>query len=172
MEQQLSLGARNREQDSIILHIILLTLIYYIQEEVYIPGGIRTMYTEVNRGAMLTEEFISTGHSTRIYNITRMKREAFLDMLDWLLLNTNLRSSRGVSAAEKVLIFLFISSHGIKFRVAAETFQHSTRTIHRAFYVVLDGLQLLHREFVVLPPDKTPDEIEQNDKHWRIASVH
>ena len=37
---------------------------------------------------------------------------------------------------------------------------------HRAFYGVLDGLQLLYREFVVLPPDKTPDEIEQNDRHW------
>jgi hypothetical protein len=113
MEQQLSLAVRNREQNRVILRILLLTLLglYYIQEEFYIPRKIRTMYTDANRGAILTEEYISTGHSTRIYNITRMKRDAFLDLLDWLLINTNLRSSRGgVSAAEKLLIFLFITS--------------------------------------------------------------
>jgi hypothetical protein len=48
MEQQLSLAVRNREQNRVILPILLLTLLYYIQEEFYIPRGIRTMYTDAN----------------------------------------------------------------------------------------------------------------------------
>jgi hypothetical protein len=44
--------------------------------------------------------------------------------------------------------------------MAAETLQHSTRTIHLAFYEVLKAPYL-----VTLPPDQTPDEIGQNDKH-------
>jgi hypothetical protein len=93
-----------------------------------------------------------------------MKRGPLLELLNWLLRNTDLQGSRDVLVAEKLLIFLFICSHAIKFRVVAETFQHSARTIHRAFYEV-HGL-LLHQEIIALPPDKTPDEIEQDDKYW------
>jgi hypothetical protein len=126
--------------------------------------GIRTMYTDAFRGAELTNQLL-TGHPERIRNMTRLTKEAFLELLRWLRENTRLRDSRQVSSAEKLLVFLHICAHGVKFRIAAETLQHSTRTIHLAFYEVLKALLLLHRDVVTLPPDQTPDEIEQNDKH-------
>jgi hypothetical protein len=81
--------------------------------------------------------------------------------------NTDLHDSRDVSAAEKLLIFLFICSNGVKFRIVSETFQHSTRTVNRAFHQVLQGLLRLYELEVVLPAaDKTPDKIEQDNKFW------
>jgi len=61
-----------------------------------------------------------------------MKREAFhqlLLMIDWLLQNTNLKSPRGVSAAEKLLIFLFIISHGIQCMLEMEEHAAACRVL-------------------------------------------
>ena len=131
----------------------------------YFPQGVRTMYTDAQRGAELTAQLFYR-HPTRIQNLTRLKRDTFFALLDWLLVHTDLKDSRDVSAAEKLIAFLHICSQGIKFRIAAETLQHSTRTIHRSFYQVLDALLWLHKEVVVLPSDRTPDEIEQDNKRW------
>ena len=117
------------------------------------------MYTDAGRGAELTAQLLY-GHPVRLQNLTRLKRDTFLALLDWLLVHTDLKDSREVSAAQKLVIFLYICSQGVKFRIAAETLQHSTRTIHRAFYQVLNALLWLHKEVVVLPPGRTPDEIE------------
>jgi DDE superfamily endonuclease len=143
---------------------VMLGVSHYV-ETLYIPKGIRTMYTDAHRGAHLTNQLL-TGHAQRIFNMTRLKREVFLELLEWLCQNSKLKDSRCVSAAEKLIIFLYICAHGVKFRIAAEEVQHSTRTIHLAFYDSLKALLFLHREVVTLPPNETPDEIERNDKHW------
>jgi DDE superfamily endonuclease len=152
-------------QNLILFYTGILFICEFIQESMYIPRGVRTMYTDNTRGIVLTGQLLH-GHPERIKNFTRLKRHTFFALLEWLLANTNLKDSREVSAAEKLIIFLHICSQGIKFRIAAESLQHSTRTIHRAFYQVLAGLLRLHKEIVVLPPSCTPDAIEQNDKYW------
>jgi DDE superfamily endonuclease len=148
----------------IAIRSIMLSILQYT-ETLYIPRGIRTMYTDAFRGADLTMQLL-TGHPGRIRDMTRLNRGAFRRLLKWLCENTNLKDSRQVSSAEKLIIFLYICAHCVKFRMAAETLQHSTRTIHLAFYQVLNALLFLHKDVVTLPQDRTPDEIEQNDKHW------
>jgi DDE superfamily endonuclease len=143
---------------------ILFAVLQYV-ETLYIPTGLRTMYTDGIRGAVLTQQLLN-GHPERIRNMTRLKKEVFLELLNWLCQKGNLKDSRQVSSAEKLILFLYICAHGIKFRIAAETMQHSTRTIHLAFYEVLHGLLLLHQEVVNLPPDKTPDRIKEDNKFW------
>jgi DDE superfamily endonuclease len=148
----------------IAIRSVMLSVLQYV-ETLYIPTGIRTMYTDAFRGAELTTQLL-TGPPERIRDMTRLEREVFLELLRWLCENSKLKDSRQVSSAEKLIIFLYICAQGVKFRLAAETLQHSTRTIHLAFHEVLKALLFLHQEVVTLPPDRTPDEIKQNDKHW------
>jgi Transposase DDE domain. len=139
----------------------------------YIPTGRRSMYPHAGRGQALVED-LRGGHHARILNLTRLSKDAFEELLAWLLLNTDLRDSPpwqqlmqgGLTASEKLYIFLYICGTGASFRNTAEWTQHSTRTISRAFYEVLNALLRLHKSIVQLPPEETPDEIEQDDKRW------
>src|ERR1700727_3018793 len=81
----------------IFLHT-LLTVFLHIRNSHYMPSGQRTMYTEALRGRRLTRSLLN-GHPTRIKNFTRVKQETFKALL---------QDSRDVSAAEKLLMFLFI----------------------------------------------------------------
>jgi DDE superfamily endonuclease len=141
---------------------VMLSVLHYIGTR-YTPTGIRTVYTDASE---LTTLQLLAGRPERIPDMTRLKSEVFLELLRWLSENSKLKDTRQVSSAEKLMIFLYICAHGVKFRVAAEALQHSTRTIHLAFYEVLNALLLLHQKVVTPPPDRTPDEIEQNDQHW------
>jgi hypothetical protein len=109
-------------QNLIIFYSCILSVCQYIQESMYFPQCIRTMYTDATRGGEFTTQLLH-GHPGRIQNFTRLKRDTFLALLDWLLTHTDLGDSREATAAEKLIIFLFI---GAKFRIAAETLQHST----------------------------------------------
>lgn len=149
----------------LLLQVIILAVCSYIEDSLYIPSGLRMMDKDALRGVELTESLL-TGHPQRIQNLTRLKRETFKALLQWLLEHTDLKDSREVSAAEKLIIFLLISSHGANFRLASESLQRSTRTIHRAFNEVLNCLLHLHKKFVVLPSDGTRDDIERDDKRW------
>lgn len=163
MEESSAENTIRRQQN--LIQTVLCAVLQCIPTTIYTPPGIRTMYTDAFRGAELTDELLS-GHPGRIFDMTRLRREVFLELLNWLCQNTELKDSRHVSAAEKLVTFLFICAHAIKFRIAAETFQHSIRTIHLSFHEVLKALVSLHQHVVKLPSDRTPDEIEQDDKAW------
>jgi DDE superfamily endonuclease len=149
----------------LFLHTILLAVLFHIRDSYYTPSGLRTMSTDALHGIQLTESLLLNEHPQRIQDLTRLKRETFIALLQWLTEKTNLKTSRNVSAAEKLLIFLFICSNGVTFRAVSETFQHSTRTVHRAFYEVLHCLLRLYKD-VVLSPDQTPDKIRQDNNYW------
>jgi hypothetical protein len=95
-----------------------------------VPVGVRTMRTDQFRGSRWTQQLID-GHPGRLYDITRLSVSGFKDLIDWMLEATNLDNSDNVLVEEKVLIFLFISTQGASYRLAAECFQHSTDTIHQ-----------------------------------------
>ena len=138
----------------------------------YVPTGCRSMYLHAGRGQALVED-LRDGHHARILNLTRLSKDAFKELLAWLLLNTDLRDSPpwqqligGLTASEKLLIFLYICGTGASFQNTVEWTQHSMRTISRVFYEVLNALLRLHKSVVQLPSEETPDEIEQDDKRW------
>ena len=90
-------------------------------------------------GPEYVEELL-TGHPDRIYDSFRMDKHVFLRLCTTLEHFQLLEHDRHVGIHESVAIFLFIVSHSIRVRVAAERFQRSKDTIHRQFKRVLKAL--------------------------------
>jgi hypothetical protein len=129
------------------------------------PDGARTVYTDRNRGNRLSNE-LQTIVSTRVFNATRLTHAQFNALLEWLQANTSFTDSKHVLAAEKLIIFLYICAHNTSFRGVQELVHHSTATIHKAFRDTLDGLCVLHQQFVRAPLDQTPDVIQNSNKFY------
>ena len=71
------------------------------------------------------------GHEQRLINVTRMRPEVFRNLLDWLQLYGDLKDTKLLSAAEKLIIFLMIFSNNSSYRLLSEVTQHSSATIHQ-----------------------------------------
>jgi hypothetical protein len=99
--------------------------------------GVRTMYTDAERGARFTSQLLDSDISCqRIKNMTRMELTTFKALVNWMKSNTELKDSNparwnSISAEQKMLIFLYITTQGVSHRNAAEMFNHSTDTISR-----------------------------------------
>jgi hypothetical protein len=63
-----------------------------------------------------------------------MQLDTFLHLRDWLLINTELKSSRDTSIEEKLVIFIYIASTGASNRAAQERFNRSAGAI--SLYVI------------------------------------
>ena len=62
---------------------IMLSVSQYVNKTLYIPTSIRTMYPDAFRGAELTMALL-TGHPGQIRDMTRLRKEVFLELLGWL----------------------------------------------------------------------------------------
>src|SRR6266571_3100939 len=87
--------------------VIILTFIIAMS---LFPGGIHTQHTDIWRGTRWTSQLLY-GHEQRLVNLTRMRPEVFRKLLDWLQLYGDLKDTKLLSAAEKLLIFLIIFSN-------------------------------------------------------------
>jgi hypothetical protein len=126
----------------------------------HVPTGKRTAGREYGRGSAWVRSMLE-GHPERIYDVTRLRKEQFLDLLDWLRYR-GLRKSKRCTAGEKLAIFLSIVGQGTSFRLARELFNHSLQTINRAFHQTLNIISKdLYRETVRLPPNTIPDAIRE-----------
>jgi hypothetical protein len=128
-------------------------------------SGSRTVYIDRNRGEKLANE-LSTTVSTRIFNATRLNHAQFTALLEWLHTNTSFADSKHVSAAEKLIIFLYICAHNTSFRGVQELVHHSISTIHLVFQETLDALCVLHQQFVRPPSGETPEIIRNSGKFY------
>ena len=68
-------------------------------------------------------------HPRRLYNLTRMQPKVFLKLLKWLQINSGLRDTRLLSAAEKLLIFLLVFSSNQSYQVVCKLTQYSLAII-------------------------------------------
>lgn len=139
----------------VIYDVLLLTLVIGVFLR---PRGVRTQHTDIWRGTQWTTQLLH-GHEERLRNVTRMKPEVFRKLLDWMQEYGDLKDSKRLSAAEKLLIFLFLFSSNASYRMACELTQHASSTIYEVVYEVLPGLLKLHKEIVKPPPNQTPEEI-------------
>src|SRR5438045_3336337 len=99
----------------------------------YVPSGRRSIFLAGSqcKGAAYTPELLEDeANPHRIFNLTRLRHGTFHALVQWLQENTLLRGRRLVSIEEKVLIFLAICAQGMNWRMAAELFGHSLRTIN------------------------------------------
>lgn len=150
----------------ILTHFQALLQTIGILEEA-IPGseGRRTVYTNASRGDRLTVE-LRGGAERRLINTTRLNPCQFEALLTWLLGNTKFGDSKHVSAAEKLIIFLYICAHDVSFRGMQELVHHSTSTIHMAFTETLDAMCFLHSAFVKPVSSEIPDVIRDSPKFY------
>jgi hypothetical protein len=89
---------------------------------------------------LYVNELLTTAHPQRCWDVLRMTIETFYALRDWLLANTLLKSSRkeaGVSIEEKIVIFLYITTHGTSVREACERLSYSPSTISRSVVVLI-----------------------------------
>lgn len=77
----------------------------------------------------VVDNLLTCSNSTRIHNQLRMQLETFLQLRDWLLINTELKSSRNTSIEVKLVIFIYITANGASNRAAQERFNCSARTV-------------------------------------------
>ncbi|KAL6276458.1 hypothetical protein ACE6H2_020059 [Prunus campanulata] len=123
-------------------------------------------HNSVLSGHEYVQELLN-GHPDRIYDSFRMDKHVFQRLCYTLESLNLLQNDRHVSTQEAVAIFLFIVSHSIRMRVAAERFQRSKDTIHRQFKRVLGALCALAPR-IIRPQSRgeTPSQILNNPKYY------
>ena len=127
--------------------------------------------TSVLSGSEYVQELLN-GHPDRIYNLFRMEKHVFLRLCYTLESLDLLHEDRYVGVQESVAIFLFIVSHSIRVRVAAERFQRSKDTIHRQFKRVLRALCEFSPHIIRAQiRGATPPEIASNPKYFPYFEV-
>jgi hypothetical protein len=86
-------------------------------------------------GQDVVNNLLNCRSSSRIQSQLQIKLDTFYQLHNWLLLNTQLRSSiyrsRVVSIEEKLVIFIFIASTNTSNRTAQERFNRSGSTISK-----------------------------------------
>ena len=102
------------------------------------------------------------GHWARIFDVTRLHQDQFESLLGWLR-REGLTESHKVTADEKLGIFMAIIAKNEDYRMLRELFQHSLRTIQRAFHEVLRLVRKKLYSEVVKPVDNsTPSVIKDS----------
>ena len=122
---------------------------------------------------LVRELFDENANPARLQSFTRVNLSTCKALIEWLKQNTSLHDSiRGhqLDAREKVLILLFICSHGATFRAALEIFGHSICTISTTFHVVLKALLKFPLQLITLPSGQPPSEIRENP-NWMFCIV-
>ena len=82
----------------------------------------------------VVEDLLDCGNPTRIHSQLRMQLDTFLHLRDWLLINTELKSSRDTSIKEKLVIFIYITSTSTLNQAAQERFNRSVGVI--SLYII------------------------------------
>ena len=108
------------------IFLVIIGVVEYYYQTHYIK---KAYNTQLVTGDAYVRELLHS-NPRRITNVLRMPVHTYLSLVDWLLENTSLKSTR-VSAIEKVAVFISIAGHGESYRQVTERFGHSTGTISR-----------------------------------------
>ena len=109
----------------------LLTLFHVLIEcakQLPSSGGRRQQLIDPLRGERKTIELLY-GPPQEIKTVTRLNQQSFKLLLDQLVNKYNLCPQEGLSAAQKLIIFMSICGGGLSMRYIAYEWQHSTHTI-------------------------------------------
>ena len=82
----------------------------------------------------MVDNLLNCGSITRIHNQLQIQLAIFFQLCDWLVVNTDLKSSIYISIKEKLLIFIFITSIGASNQATQERFNHGTQII--SLYII------------------------------------
>ena len=116
--------------EDVIIHMIIEVIGYYYQAH-YLKERYNT---QLVTGEAYVQELLRS-NPRRIATVLRMPVHTYFALVDWLLENTSLRTTR-VSVVEKVAVFISIIGHGESYRQVTERFGHSTETISRYILIL------------------------------------
>jgi hypothetical protein len=116
------------DNNTILLSALLLLLLQRGHRRVITPSNRRWTCQEV------VENLLNCKNATRIHNQLYMQLSTFFYLRDWLVTNTELKSSRDTSIEEKLVIFIYIASTSVSNRVAQERFNRSARSV--SLYII------------------------------------
>ena len=77
-----------------------------------------------------------------------------------------------LSVREKVLIFVHIIGHNVRFHVIGSWFHRSTETVHRYFRVVIKGILKLYRALIRLLSEDTPLKVRDSRRFYPYFKVN
>ena len=100
----------------------------------------RRRLTLLNRrwtGQEVVNDLLNYRNATRIHSQLRMQLDTFVQLRDWLVMNTKLDNARYISIKEKLLIFIYITSSSALNRAAQERFNRGPASISRYILISL-----------------------------------
>lgn len=124
----------------------------------------RNTWTESHYGTAQTAYYLE--HETEMRGIIRIDRATFEALLDRLI-GYGLEPERTLTAAEKLMHFLYIVGQGSGYRAVATLFKRPLGTISDSFHISLAAILSMYPE-VVKEPDytATPHRIAKNSKFF------
>lgn len=125
----------------------------------------RRPWKESDYGTMQTAYFLE--HEDELYGLMRMDRRTFEALLSRLIAGHGLESERVLTAAERLMHFLYIVGQGSGFRAVKSQFRRPLGTVSDSFHHVMAALLSLYKE-VVREPDyeAIPERIAGNNKFF------
>lgn len=109
------------------------------------------------RGHRAARQYASSllveGADSAFYELFRMTKETFHELVNWLLRNTSLQSSRYQTIEHKVMVFLYMVGGGQSQRFTAHFFGITQSSVSRTFRIVLTAMVKLHTAYVKQPGD-------------------
>ncbi len=115
----------NSDSDNQTVILSLLLFLMLQQRHRYPPMPSNRGWT----GQEVVDDLLNCGNPIRIHNQLRMQLDTFFHLRDWLVINTELKSSRNTSIEEKLLIFIYIASTGASNQAAQERFNRGARVV-------------------------------------------
>ncbi|PKA50674.1 hypothetical protein AXF42_Ash018013 [Apostasia shenzhenica] len=128
------------------------------------------MYTQPFTGHEYIIDFLN-GHSGRAKQAFRIEPHHFLELVKLFEDNGVLCSTRNMTSAEQLTIFLKIVGHCDVVREVCELLQHSNVTISRVFNKVLDEIYSVSSLFIKPRNSSEPDRFIVGSRYEPVFQV-
>lgn len=116
-------------------------------------------------GASYVQELLDSANDQYFLNRARMSRPTFLKLLRTLKHTRKLSSTKVLSGAEKLLMFLRVLV-GWSNADVADRFQHSGATVTDAVEEVLSAVEAIRQDLMQSPQPETPPEIASSERFF------
>jgi hypothetical protein len=121
--------------DTLIEDTVFCIVLTTVQKEVDADADVEAIQGRKNRwdtalpGYEYVNKLLNSNHPDCIQSVLRMQLNTFYTLRDWLLANTYLKASKGITVEEKLVIFLHITTRPASNRDTQERFSRSGATI-------------------------------------------
>ncbi|RLN89583.1 hypothetical protein BBJ28_00025798 [Nothophytophthora sp. Chile5] len=121
--------------------------------------------TSILQGSAYFKELVESDSEMRFYDVVRMRRETFFELLRLLDSTGRVSSSDSVSSGEKLLIFMYVLTRTTH-RATGERCQVSGATVSSAIKEVPAAISIVRTAFIKPPAAATPARITSSPKFF------